>query len=370
MKKSSFFMVGIFFSYLIKAQSPITIGSSDMPNVSDNILVSVNNTIGLNDPALTGANFNWDFTFLSPTMQQNEVFDSPLSFTTPYNFLFNPFNTSYGRDNYEFSTIPLPGAQISAAYDFYKESSSDFKQIGAGYTINDVPIPFSYSQEDIIYKFPINYLNTESCDYKYGFEIPGVGYYGQSGHRINTVDGWGTLTTPFGTFQTLRITSTIDAVDTVYNTALLLGTNIPNPLKYEYKWLANGMKIPVLKIKAVDILGTVTVNDVRYIDSTRAGVPQVGIFENIANNEHVMVYPIPCINELVLQYNLQNTTLVNISITNVFGSVVAILFDEIQIAGDYKKSINITDLQLSSGIYFLNHITNNHKEIRKIVVAQ
>ena len=75
-----------------------------------------------------------------------------------------------------------------------------------------------------------------------------MGYYGQSGHRVNLVDGWGTLITPFGTFQTLRVISTIDAIDTVYNTSLSAGTNIPRPLKYEFKWLATGKKIPVLNL--------------------------------------------------------------------------------------------------------------------------
>ena len=371
MIKNTFLVSFIFISFALSAQTPITINSSDMPNVNDAILVSVNNNIGLADPTLTGANYTWDFSALTPNVQQFENFDSPLTFTSPYNFLFNPFNTSYGRDNYEFSTISLPGgAEITAAYDFFKESSSQFKQIGAGFTLNTGPIPFLYSQDDIIYEFPMNYLNTDDCNYEYGLDIPEIGYYGQSGHRVNLVDGWGTLTTPFGTFQTLRIKSIIDAVDTIYNASLASGANIPRPLQYEFKWLATGYKIPVLKIEASNIAGIITVSDVRYTDSARSGVPQVGILENTLSEMGLVVYPNPCANEVVVKYNLPAPARIKLSITNLIGSTIANIADQPQIAGRYQKSISIANLNLSSGVYFLTLQADNFKEIKKIVVAR
>ncbi len=371
MKKNTFLIAGIFVSALLSAQTAITITSSDMPNADDAVKVSVNNSIGTANPSLTGANYNWDYSSLTPSVQQFEKFDNPLSFTAPYNILFNPFNTSYGRDNYEFSTISFSGGtEITAAYDFYKETSSQFKQIGAGFTVNGVPIPFLYSQDDIIYEFPMNHLNTDNCDYKYGLDIPGMGYYGQSGHRINLVDGWGTLTTPFGTFQTLRVISTIDAVDTVYTTSSGAGINIPLPLKYEFKWLADGMKIPVLKIEARDIAGNIIVSNVRYIDITRSGVPQVGIVENVATNLELAIYPNPCVNEVMVKYNLPTTAHIKIHITDVIGKTIANVTDETQISGTHQKSISIADFNISPGVYFLNLQTDNFKEIQKIVVAR
>lgn len=368
MKKYTSLLSGLFFSALLSAQ--ITITSSDMPNENDAILVSVNNSVGSSDPLLTGVNYTWDYSSLTPNVQQFELFDSPQNFTSPYSYLFNPFNTSYGRNNYEFSTISLPGGtEITAAYDFFKESSSRFKQIGAGFTVNAVPIPFLYSQEDIVYEFPMNYLNTDDCNYKYGLDIPGMGYYGQSGHRINVVDGWGTLITPFGTFQTLRVKSTIDAIDTIYNTSAGGGVNIQRPLKYEFKWLAIGKKIPVLKIEALEIAGNINVSNVRYTDSARSGVPQVGIVENAASDLELAVFPNPCINQVTLQYNLPASTRIKITITDVIGKTLAVIIDETQVRGKHRESFNIVDLHLSHGIYFLNLQTDNYKEIQKIVVA-
>ena len=366
MTKNILFIAGLFISTALTAQ--ITISSADTPNAGDSVKVSVNTSVGSSDPTLTGANYTWDYSSLTPTNQQYEKFDSPQNFTSPFSFLFNANNTSYGQNNYEFKTIPLPGANITAAYDFFKESSSQLKQVGSGYTVNSIPIPFIYSSEDIIYNFPIDYLNTDSCDYKFGLPIPSMGYYGETGHRVNVVDGWGEITTPFGTFQALRLKSTIKAIDTIYSTSLGFGTIVSRPLSYEFKWLAAGMTIPVLKINASVVAGNLTVTNVRYIDSTRTGVPQVGIAENTLNNLSVTVYPNPCVNQINLKYNLVTTTPIKISITDIIGKIVSQIANETQISGSHQKSISIADLKLTTGIYFLNLQTNNFIETHKIVV--
>lgn len=358
-------------SFSVVAQTPITITSSDMPNENDSIHISV---VGAGDflavptPSSTGANHNWDYTTLSASLQIDEKYTSPIDFTTPYNFLFNPFNTSYGKDNYEFSAIPLPNVDISAAYDFYKEGSSELKQIGSGFIINNAPLPFLYDDNDNIYEFPMTYLSTSTDGYKYGLEIPGIGYYGQSGTRTNIVDGWGMLTTPFGTFQTIRLKSTIDAVDTVYNNALSVGANIPRPLKHEYKWLANEKKIPVLKIETTVIAGNETISAVRYIDSLRSDVPQVGINELAKTSINANVFPNPCVNELNIAYNIPFTTSVKITLADITGKKVATLDTKNQNAGEHKNKINTSIFE--AGIYFLTIQTDNSIEIKKVTITK
>lgn len=371
MFKNLFFHALILFSFTLKAQTAITITASDMPNANDTVHVSVvnpNDFITVPSPTSTGASYTWDYSSLSPDVQQDEAFDSPLNFTSPYNFLFNPFNTSYGRNNYEFASIPLPNADISAAYDFFKESSSQLKQIGAGYIINNMPIPFLYSEDDIIYEFPMTFSSTSTCNYKYGLDIPNTGYYGQSGTRTNVVDGWGTLTTPFGNFQTIRLKSTVAAVDTVYNNSLAFGANIPRPLKHEYKWLANGMKIPVLKIETTVINGNETISNVRYMDSTRSDVPQVGIAENTTIRFKSSVYPNPCVNEFTVTYQLQRTIEVKMVLTDVIGKTVSALTVEGKTPGKHKETILTTDL--IPGIYFLTLQADSYQEIQKVVITK
>lgn len=366
--RKALLLIAVVFTGTLNAQ--ITIVSSDMPNSGDSVLISVTATIDSNYVDSTGANYTWDYSTLTPNFQRYEKFDSPLTFPVPFNFLFNPLNTTYGNENNILTSLPVPGVTLDMAYDFLKESTSKFRQVGAGYTINGIPLPFVYSSDDIIYNFPMDYLDTDSCDYEFGLPIPSIGYYGSEGHRVNIVDGWGTLITPFGTFNTLRVKSTIATVDTVALDALGFGTDIPQPLRYEFKWLATAMQIPVLKIDATDILGTLTITNVEYQDTIIPGVPQLSITDVSTNNFNSTVYPNPAIDNTILHYTLSEKSNVKISLTDIVGKTISVIANESQYAGTFQKQINVSDLNLSGGIYFVILQTNSGKAVHRIVVAK
>lgn len=360
----------LLISLLLVSQitlAQITISSTDMPDGGDSILVSVNASVGSADPTLTGAGSTWDYSTLVPSIQRFEKYRTPNDFISPFNLLFNQFNTSYGKDNYSFTTLSIPGVQIDAAYDFYKESGADFRQIGGGFSLSGLPLPFLYTSSDIMYRFPLNYLNTDSCIFQYGLPVPSIGYYGRTAKRLNNVDGWGTLITPYGTFQTLRIKSIITATDTLYSSALNLGYSIPQPLKYEFKWLATGMKIPVLQIDANDIGGSLIVTNVVYLDSMRTGVPQVGITEiNEESNYNIQLFPNPANDNVFFSYTLKETNKVRISILNVLGENLYTTVDEVELKGGHTQQLNVDDL--AKGIYFIELKVDNKSQLRKLII--
>ena len=355
------------FSIGTWAKAQITITSADMPNAKDSVRISITNSVGSNDVMLTGINYSWDYSKLVPTVQRYEVFDAPATFTSPFNLMFNPFNTSYGKNNYQLKTIPFPGMKLDAAYDFFKESTSDFRQVGAGYTINGTPIPFLYSPNDIIYRFPMNYLNTDSCDYKYGLPIPGMGYYGQKGHRVNTVDGWGTLITPLGTYTTLRVRSAITATDTVYVEAFKTGTNIPRPLKYEYKWFAQNSKIPVLQVDGNVAAGTVTVTNVQFIDSLRKDIIQVSV-GNVASGQTTFdVYPNPATDFCMIHFSLKKNAAVKVSVMDITGKEV---FSRTEARSFGEQFSPLSTADFVNGIYFIKLEYDQTSAVQKMVITR
>src|SRR6185369_9997600 len=99
--------------------------------------------------------------------------------------------------------------------------------------------------------------------------IPNFGYYRKQQTRTNEVDGWGTLITPFGTFNTLRVKSTLNITDSIYLDTLGFGLTIPRQTIVEYKWLAPGKKIPVLEVDITLAIfgGTFTVDRVNWQDN-------------------------------------------------------------------------------------------------------
>lgn len=346
----------------LKAQLIIT--AADMPNPKDSIYIGIAYSIDSADLAFTGADVKWDFSTLKKEKNRYEVFAAP-PYKSPYSFLFNNFNTSYGKDNYYLKGTPINGITIEAAYDFFKESATQYKQVGAAYTINGLPLPFFYSQPDIVYNFPVKYLNVDSCDYKFGLKVPTFGYYSQSGHRVNTVDGWGELKTPFGTFQTLRIKSTIATVDTIYLDTLGAGTKIVRPLRYEYKWFTNNMKIPVLQVNVSLIGNALLVSSAEYIDKNIG--PPLGIENNSFNNFSLQVYPIPAKHFFNVNCFIPTSAQTKIYLTDIMGKTILTVSENKVLEGVQDFSINTETIE--NGIYFLNITSAGKRDVQKLIIS-
>jgi hypothetical protein len=365
MKNLYILAFALFIGHSSSAQFTIQIGTSDMPSVNDSLKVSLTNTVGLINPVLTDTNYVWDFSSLVPTSQNTYHFDNPATFAFPFNLLFNSFNTSYGLYNYTPDSIATPFMTIhlSKSYDFFKNSATDYKEIGKGMFINGLPANSPYSKPDFIYRFPMVFGNIDSCDYKYGTSVPKQFYYGQKGHRVNTVDGYGTLKTPFKTYTVLRLKSVLTMIDTIYVDTFHVGFNRPRALTIQYKWLATGGKIPVLEVDGTQAGGVFTVTNVIYRDSARAGVSQVGIAELYTKPVHISTYPNP--SSHTLHFDLSGIPASCIDVFDSNGRKIS----TIKVTGD-SPMLDVSAYPL--GIYFFDVKSKEDRVIGrgKIAVAR
>lgn len=369
------YFLAFLFTLQLTTFAQLTINSSDLPNGGENIRTSVAVTT-TEDPALTGAGYTWDFTSLTPSLQRNEIFDAAGTYTGYYNALYSQFTgvpTTYGKVNFTASLLPIPGMTVSMAYDFFRKSSTSLKQVGLAYTLNDsLPLPFEYTQADYVYNFPLNYGNSDSCNFKYSpHHIIPAGtlpfYYGGTGTRINEVDGWGTLTTPYGSFPTLRIKSTVTQTDTIFLDSVTGGISLERPTKIEYKWLTPGAKIPLLQIDENIILGAPQVTSIIYIDSLRSEVPYIGINE-INSSSEFKVFPNPATEEINVQYTMTVSGKVSINIYNSLGQLISVVVDGITLAGKQTISLNTKALGLKAGVYFISVETGRTRDVKRIVI--
>lgn len=350
----------LLIPYMGSAQ--VTITNADMPDAGDSVRVSYALTLGPVNHTLTDTNYVWDFSFLTPTAQERIEFITPTAF--PFNFL-----SDMGVTNQSPDSLPGFGAVPTNFTDYYRGSSSSFRQVGSTFDyapIGSFSIPIIYSSPDYIYRFPLNYGSTDTSDAAYGFSIPGIGYIGQDRHRVNVVDGWGILITPLDTYQVVRVRSVVDAIDTVsLDTASQTGFTVPRPTEIQYKWLAPGMKLPVLEIDCQVLFSAEVVTNIMYQDTLRDSLWQVTVNENADIAPSVAVFPNPAQDIIIVQYENVNSGNLDFTVTDIQGRIV--YSDHEKNAGSAGfKQIDVSNF--SPGIYFVSVRNEAGTVVSKFVI--
>ena len=294
--------------------SPI-IDRTDMPSLTvglDSLRLSVASpALPATAPPLTrrGANQTWNYASLTPVSQRVESF-VPLAAATAlsplYAFTFGSILSGVNRATVASPqalpllpvALPIP---ITDSYQFYNLSATtavqqDFRSVGFGASLAGTAIPVTYAsqaQQDVIYRFPLSFASPRDSSNSF-FSTPSagaaVGYLSQKRKRVNAPDAWGTLTTPFGTFQTVRVvTKLIDHDSIAFGSTP--GQGLDLPLTREYKWLAKTQHVPVLTITTREINGQETVTNVEYRDIYRR-IIRLGT-RDVATDAVLAAYPNP-----------------------------------------------------------------------------
>ncbi|MBC7411931.1 MAG: T9SS type A sorting domain-containing protein, partial [Bacteroidia bacterium] len=252
------------------ANAQITINRLDMPKALDTVYVGVTTNLNGIDATLTGTDYVWDFSLLTANNTRLDTFVSVTSTPLAYQLFFNNQVTKNSSNvAIKIDDIPLPAIspiQITKVYGFYKNPNQPvipfinpnpdrlYAQTGFGASVNNVPMSVALDPQydmDVWYKFPINYGNKDSCYSVWTIDVPSVALVQERRHRYNLVDGWGSVITPLDTFNCMRIKS-YNVVEDSIKLKAGIGASLPGvkTKQYitEYKWLAKGMKEPVLKV--------------------------------------------------------------------------------------------------------------------------
>ncbi|MBP6511182.1 MAG: T9SS type A sorting domain-containing protein [Bacteroidia bacterium] len=360
MKKVYSVLLSFLLPVLSSAQ--ITITNADLPSSGDQIQFSQAAVTTPVDLTLTGANYLWDFSQLQHTSQDVDTFLSVLSTPLVYAFVFG-FNSNQAMRGVDLSAVPQ--VPISDVYGFYNKSASNYKQTGYGASITGITTPISFNNHDIIYQLPMAFGNVDSSDSDYSIIIPGLATAIGSQHRVNVVDGWGDITTPYGTFSALRIVSTLTGEDSIYLDTLGFGFSAPRQLTREYKWLSTGQDIPVLQINTTELLGIETVTLIKYRDSLR--VP-TALHEVRVEDMQLSISPNPSNgNEIYLNSVSEKSAELNCAIYALDGRLVHRQALSIQ-SGSQKIKLGSEDFKLSTGSYVVNVSNSSSSSSMKLVV--
>ena len=367
MKKIILFiiMVAIFFSG-INAQISIDVG--DMPSVNDTIRISTALS-PLIDYSTTGPNQNWDYSVLTQASQRVDTIQSVTSTGTTYALYFADIIINPNRANlakYVGDQPSAPGITVTEAYTFFYKTSSVFKHVGNGGKLNGIETPVAFSPHDVIYNFPLDYNNQDSSNSGWTFTLPGVLFYAHTQKRVNHADGWGSLTTPYGAFQTLRIKSILTIKDSIkLDTAAI--PFVFNSLITEHKWLGKQQDVPLLQINTQTQFGVPFVSLIEYQDSVQT---TTGMEETVLKPVAVNAYPNPFNNYVNVEYVLTEPSPVKIEIMDMQGRMVYEQKFSDQSPGDYQYVIGGKG-NLTGGTYLLKLITGKAEmAVRKLIYLE
>jgi len=337
----------ILFNFLTNlAYSQITISQGDLPlsneqyyysNVADFVTIDLNQA---------GANQNWDFSNLT-ALNMDSVITEPVS-NTPITYQFY-FSNQFMYPDY-YSTYAQKGIDISAfsqisitdRYDFYKVSSSKHEIVGFGANINGLPSSVKYDTIDQLYPLSMTYGTSDSTTASYLIAIPSLGTYGQWIRREIEVDSWGTITTPYATYNALRVKTTLNQRDTLYVDQLMYGTSFDRPTEIIYEWIATNEGLPVF---SVTTQGSV-INAAKYIDQAPPPSTNIIDFTKVLD-----VYPNPVEDVLYIQGKNQN----EVEIYSLSGKIIS--------RWTNTNYINVSNI--AKGTYLIKVISEESTLIKK-----
>jgi len=343
--------------------SQVTITNADLPSPDDTVMVSISEQYTTIDFATTGPNQTWDYSSLVAANQRIDSFYSVTSASTLYQLSFNNTFTAaeYASDYYRpmaagaLPAIPGGAVTLSNPVYFVKNASSKSENVGIGVEINGVETPVQADTIDMIYQYPMTYNDAwNSRSYMYIDMNPAFNaIFKRNQLRESQVDGWGQITTPYGTYDAVRVKSTITYTDSIYFDLGFGGSwnELTTPQDIEYTWWTNNNKIPVLMI--VEQNGAAT--KIEYRDKK---IDFASVEELNQNSETFKVYPNPANNNVSVVINSIDNAIVEI--VDVTGKVIY------SNAISNTKNIDVSNWE--KGLYIVKLTTNNKVSTQTLMV--
>jgi hypothetical protein len=322
---------------------------SDFPNAGDTIRFSYASNQVINYET-AGEGLIWDFSGLTADSQHVKLFkamnDASLNVILSFgSFAPIKYRASYFNENSDLPIDQLSQflpVEISDINTYTKSIPDSITALGYSIKVDGQTVPFQSDTIETKYKFPLNFASTYSSRGYTSVDFNPIAdfKFKQYRKRNSQVDGSGTLITPLGSFEVLRIKHVIQETDSVYQTFFGTGfwIGIPPTLTTEYEWFANGKKDALLKIVEIDVNGNSQIRSIEYQDIYRDLTSSISEVKN-----DIEVYP--TLTEDKININSPE----EISEFEIWDSQ-----GKIELKGllnDSNASINISELNL--GLYFL-----------------
>lgn len=284
----------------------ITLLESDMSSVGD-VVVRYNDTIPVYGPGGSGPGQTWDFTQAIADDTANTFILAPSS---------TPFSSTFSSSN-----LAMQGATES--YLYFTQTMNQLITDGAAGDLLETGemIESPFSDPLVLHNFPRTYGDFSDDTYAFQTEASGAGFpipvyrvrLTHNGHAFDTTDAYGTLITPTGSYDALRVKTTDYTTDVLeyklfqFSSWALYQTIIDTVVSYS--WHGKLEKLALAEF-AYDSLG----NPKRFTYSAVPPAVNVNV-HNSYDQPKTTIYPMPandkvCIDESsgnILRYEVLDT---------------------------------------------------------------
>lgn len=361
MKKMKILIFLSLFFYYNYSHCQLVLDNTDLPMINDvqvTTIVDSNMAITLY-PGSSGANILWDFSSLifccddyknyrwtNPQLTVNSAFfpESNIALKTQC-YLYHDWTTHIITE-------------MCDNRDYYIKDTTGLKYYGSDF-------PYSHKFSSFRFLFPLlkyGQSKTNSCRIVIQQSPDSV----LITNIIDSIkaDGWGTIITPVGTYNALRIYTKEIVWDSLYVNGV--GTLIKYmPDNYYYKWYTKGLGFPVLQISK----GILEKNpDYQIVRASKYKLYDVSVPEISQTFFESSVFPNPITSESVLKIELEKTSSINIRISNIFGQNI-VSFTNNFIAGEHNMLISdLLKSELPIGIYFITITSWDKQKTLKLII--
>ncbi|MEY3048182.1 MAG: hypothetical protein RL365_220 [Bacteroidota bacterium] len=242
----------LFTVTLLNVWSQIIIDHSDLPSVGDYIPRRADTMTVIPGPGGSGPNQTWNFTALSNyVITENTNIVSVA--TTPNGNQFGASNLAMTNDN--------------ANYLYFNKSAQSFTTQGySGDLLGTGTINAQFAPDLTLHQFPRTFGTSFSDSYVIDVTVPGAAinplinqiHFKRNSIVKDTTDAWGLITTPFGSYDVLRIHTMETYIDSIWAQPLFPPTwslvSTSADTTHSYSWVGKGGKLAIAEM-SFDTLG-------------------------------------------------------------------------------------------------------------------
>jgi len=297
------------------------------------------------NPGPSGPNQSWDFSSVGHKQTWDWRFYDPAT---------TAFADSFPSANMAFA---LPVADSPESWSYYRFANDSLHYLGSASIISPTDSTGFYQileqDPDLELVFPFTYGSSVS-DQSSGVQWVNVGgmSFEQTRDKITsrTVDAYGSLTTPFGTFNNvLRVRTTESIADT-------LRTIIPVASSQEivrYTWYSADERYVLMHMDSIAVISFGLPVDINHAHMFRSGEIMTSIEEErLADKLELSVFPNPSRERLTVSFQLDHAERLSLRLSNIIGQ--ELLREDLDYPSIGKRQHELDVSMLGPGYYLLS----------------